>query len=89
MTGQTDSNFSTGEYSVANFDLALLRLAKQALLFIYIFVTLFLAVYILAVVRGWSDACDLLGAIFEFIKIGILPLVVLILTFYFQKTASQ
>lgn len=66
-----------------------LRLAAWTLAVVGIFAFGFSGLYVWASLAGKKDSFDALPEIFEFIKIGLLPLAVLILTFYFQRSTSQ
>ncbi len=66
-----------------------LRLAGWTLAIVGLFAFTFSGLYVWASLTGKSDSFNALPEIFEFIKIGLLPLAVLILTFYFQRSTSQ
>lgn len=66
-----------------------LRLAVWTLAAVGLFAFIFSGLYVWASLAGMKDGFNALPEIFEFIKVGLLPLAVLILTFYFQRSTSQ
>ena len=66
-----------------------LRLGTWTLAAVGLFAFTFSGLYVWASLTGKKDTFEALPEIFEFIKIGLLPLAVLILTFYFQRSTPQ
>lgn len=63
---------------------SVLRLARRSLLVIAACVVVAAFVYVRAAMEE-CKAEEAAGEVFEFVKVGLLPLAVLILTYYFRK----